>query len=135
MTPLTAFLCPFVRRGSSRGAAHRKRAATQRAGKGTRPPVGRSGVAGALRRLPDDTTSRCAPRLPATPLRPIKGVNINDLWYYSFRVRGVDPFEQPDQGISLAIIEAARHLVFVFERKYLQSSQQRCPLIGQLEGV
>ena len=50
-------------------------------------------------------------------------------------MRAVDAFEQADQRITLAIFEAARHLVFVFERKRLQTSQQRRALIGQLEGV
>ncbi len=33
--------------------AHHKRAATRRAGKGTRPAAGRNGILGVLRRLPD----------------------------------------------------------------------------------
>ncbi len=49
--------------------------------------------------------------------------------------RAVDAFKQADQRVTLAIFEAARHLVFVFERKCLQSSQQRRPLICQLERV
>ena len=52
--------------------AHHKRAATRRAVKGTRPSVGRNGLLGALRCLPDARASRCAPRLPRRPFRPIK---------------------------------------------------------------
>jgi len=53
----------------------------------------------------------------------------------SLSVRAVDAFEQADQRVTLAIFEAARHLVFVLERKRLQISQQRRALIGQFEGV
>jgi hypothetical protein len=62
MTHLTGFPCPPVRRGARRDAAHRKRAATQRAVKGSRPPVARGGPLGALRPLPDTSIApRTAP--------------------------------------------------------------------------
>ena len=36
--------------------------------KSTRPAVGQIGSPGALRRLPDGSASRCAPRLPGKPI-------------------------------------------------------------------
>ena len=81
MTHLTGFPCPFVRRGSRRGAAHHKRSTTQRTGKGNRPSVARGGPPGALRTLPDAGASRRGPRLPGGPPRAIKWVIINDHWY------------------------------------------------------
>ncbi len=81
MTHLTVFPYPPVRRGSRRDAAHRKRAATQRAVKENRPPVARGGPPGALRPWPDAGASRGGPRLPGGPPRAIKWVIINAPWY------------------------------------------------------
>ncbi len=58
MTHLTGFPCSLVRRGSRRGAACHKQAATPRAVKGNRPSVARGG----------------------SP-RAIKWVIINEPWY------------------------------------------------------
>ena len=77
MTHLTGFACPPVRRASRRGAGYRKRSATPRASKQTRPAVARSSPPGALRPLPDAMASRCGPRLPGGPLRAIKCVIIS----------------------------------------------------------
>lgn len=74
MTHLTEFPYPLARRGSRRDAAHRKRAATQRAVKGTRPSVARGGPPGALRPLPD-APHRAAGRAA------IKWGIINAPWY------------------------------------------------------
>ena len=65
MTHLTGLPCPPVRRGSRSGAAHRKRSATQRAGKGARPAVSRGGPPGALRTLPDAPHRAAARAYPA----------------------------------------------------------------------
>ena len=85
MTHLTGFACPPVRRASRGGAMYRKRSATQRAGKQTRPAVARGGPPGALRPLidagPDAWASRRGPRLPGGPPRAIKWVSINAPWY------------------------------------------------------
>ena len=81
MTHLTGFACPSVRRASRSGARYRKRCATPRAGKQTRPVVALGGPPGALRPLPDAVASRCGPRLPGGPQRAIKWVIINAPWY------------------------------------------------------
>ena len=81
MTHLTGFPWPLVRRGSRRGAGRHKRAATQPAAKGSRPPVGLRGPPDALRLLPDAGASRREPRLPGEPRSPIKWVIINGPWY------------------------------------------------------
>jgi len=82
MTHLTGFACPPVRRVSLSGAMYRKRSATQRAVKQTRPAVARGGPPGALRPLPDAWASRREPRLPGGPPRAIRWVIINAPWYY-----------------------------------------------------
>ena len=81
MTHLTGFPCPFVRRGSRRDAAHRKRAATPRAVKGTRPPVGRGGPPGALRPLPDAPHRAAGRACPAGRRAAIEWGIINAPWY------------------------------------------------------
>ena len=62
---LTGFPYSPVRRGSRGGAAHRKRSATQRAGKGIRPAVALSGPPGALQTLPDAPHRAAACACPA----------------------------------------------------------------------
>ena len=73
MTHLTGFACPPVRRASRRGALYRKRSATPRAVKQTRPSVARSGPPGALRPCPMRVYRAADRACPADRCAPSNG--------------------------------------------------------------
>ncbi len=91
ITHLTGVSSPLARRGGRRGVGHHKAPAPciQRGGEGARDRGLRWGEAArrraqighAGRPLPDAPESRCAPRLPGEPLRPMRWVIIIEIWY------------------------------------------------------
>jgi len=58
-----------------------RRPRRRRGGKRPRPSVGRSGPPGVVAALARCTTSRCVPRLPGGPLRPMRWAIIIEIWY------------------------------------------------------